>query len=168
MTSRSSIGAIFVYGTLRRGQLRQFHWPETPSSVCAGFIKATLYDLGPYPAITFGTDIVEGELWSFSQELLPKTLEVLDTIEGYVPRRVNNLYERITVQVFSSPNCADAFPVEAYAYMMESRKLPAAAVRLLPKAIGNSKIPICRWPANDEPPAITSNRPDPFPDDIAS
>lgn len=73
---------VFVYGTLRRGELRagvmegggEFLGP----AVASGF---ALYDLGSFPAMV-ATDeaaAVHGELW----QVTPGTLEQLDRIEGH-------------------------------------------------------------------------------------
>jgi gamma-glutamylcyclotransferase (GGCT)/AIG2-like uncharacterized protein YtfP len=44
---------------------------------------ARLYDLGPYPAIADGDDLISGELWHVAREDLEVTLEVLDEIECF-------------------------------------------------------------------------------------
>ncbi len=75
--------ALFVYGTLKRGECRQERWPRPPVEVRAATLRAALYDLGPYPAIGTGEDLVAGELWFIAAEQMDETLRVLDEIEGF-------------------------------------------------------------------------------------
>jgi gamma-glutamylcyclotransferase (GGCT)/AIG2-like uncharacterized protein YtfP len=70
---------LFVYGTLRRGQLRHRYLGE---SRYLGAVRTesgyTLYHLGEYPGLKVGDGIVEGELYE-----VPETqLAVLDAVEG--------------------------------------------------------------------------------------
>lgn len=52
---------IFVYGTLKRGEEREAMWPRWPVRVEAATTLGILYDIGPYPALAAGDDVVEGE-----------------------------------------------------------------------------------------------------------
>jgi gamma-glutamylcyclotransferase (GGCT)/AIG2-like uncharacterized protein YtfP len=88
---------IFVYGTLQRGQCRERCWPHPPLRVDAATIHAALYDLGPYPAIGPGDDVVRGEVWEISAEHLAATLQALDDVEGY-SQLGDDLYVRRLVQ----------------------------------------------------------------------
>lgn len=88
--------AIFVYGTLKRGQPRERIWPHEPENIVEAFIRATLVDLGPYPAIIDGDDLVAGELWMLPPADIDPTLAALDAVEGYRQGR-NDLYERRVV-----------------------------------------------------------------------
>ena len=54
---------IFVYGTLKRGEVRETSWPRQPVSIEWGTLAGRLHDLGPYPALVEGEDKVLGELW---------------------------------------------------------------------------------------------------------
>lgn len=87
---------IFVYGTLKRGEIRERCWPRRPRRVEPASTRGFLYDMGPYPAMVEGTDRVLGELWSVAEEDLIETLRVLDEIEGYGTDNVN-LYVRVIV-----------------------------------------------------------------------
>lgn len=84
---------IFVYGTLKRGQVREGMWPRKPLRVEGATTLGTLYDLGPYPALVSGEDVVEGELWIVAPADLVETLRVLDKIEEVRPDG-QGLYER--------------------------------------------------------------------------
>lgn len=89
------IEGVFVYGTLKRGGLREGCWPIAPRRVTPGWIVASLYDVGPYPAIGPGPDCVLGELWWLEPDDLPRTLEVLDAVEGYSALGRDNEYSRL-------------------------------------------------------------------------
>src|SRR5687767_9038822 len=78
-----SIHRIFVYGTLQRGECRERCWPHAPLRIDEAVIRAALYDLGPYPAIGPGDELVRGELWEIAPDQLEETLRVLDEVEGY-------------------------------------------------------------------------------------
>lgn len=173
MESTSSICSIFVYGTLKRGQHRENHWPRKPTVVRPAFILARLYDLGPYPAVTEGGEPVRGELWQFPKSHMRPTLDVLDVIEGYVPGRGNNLYERVAVPVHSAPACMDENPIVAFLYQMNAEKLPITARLIRPRkhrmvvGLTGSDPTFAHWPIDNAPPNVTSGRPDPYPDDVA-
>lgn len=81
--SAAKVCHIFVYGTLQRGQCRERCWPHRPVQIERGTIRAALYDLGPYPAIGPGDDVVRGELWEIAPNDIEQTLRVLDEVEGY-------------------------------------------------------------------------------------
>ena len=74
---------IFVYGTLKRGEPRENNWPRRPLAVEWATLCGQLRDLGAYPALLEGSDIVLGELWEIAFEDLPVTLRTLDEIEGF-------------------------------------------------------------------------------------
>lgn len=84
---------IFVYGTLKRGQVRERMWPKEPVRVEVATTLGRLFDLGPYPALVSGDDVVEGELWHDSSDDIDETLQTLDEIEEVHPNG-QGLYER--------------------------------------------------------------------------
>ena len=91
---------VFVYGTLKTGQLRERSWPRSPVSIELGWTLGALYDTGPYPALVEGQDAVAGEVWSFEEADLAETLEVLDRIEGTNQPGEENYYNRDRATVF--------------------------------------------------------------------
>ncbi|MFN7291863.1 MAG: gamma-glutamylcyclotransferase [Pirellula sp.] len=102
--------AFFVYGTLKKKQLRGGMWPRQPASVVPGVVRARLFDLGPYPAALNGDVWLLGEIWQFQHLDLAETKRVLDQIEGYEPGASNNEYVRDVVDahcVFPE-NCISA------------------------------------------------------------
>lgn len=130
-----SPAAIFVYGTLQRGQEREGCWPRAPQDVIEATIGAELYDLGPYPAIIRGSDRVGGELWKLDPDDMPETLRVLDEIEGF-GQEGGDLYERRIVACTT----VDGETVEAYAYFYADEDEARKYFRVLPDDDG-----ICRW-----------------------
>src|SRR5262249_38272795 len=99
--SMNDPSAVFVYGTLKRGQSREKSWPRTPLSIEPATVRGQLYDLGPYPGLIEGSDIVAGELWTFAPQDMPPTVAVLDEIEGLYGRE-NDEYRRVIIECLSS------------------------------------------------------------------
>jgi gamma-glutamylcyclotransferase (GGCT)/AIG2-like uncharacterized protein YtfP len=126
---------IFVYGTLQRGQERERLWPQRPLRVEEATTVGRLYDLGPYPALVPGDDVVEGELWYVAAEDLSATLKTLDRIEEY-SQGSQNLYERRAVRC---RNVAGQIR-EAYAYFY-AREADLAGKSPLPHGANGC----CRW-----------------------
>lgn len=85
--------ALFVYGTLKTGEVRSKLWPFEPISVEPATLRAAIFDLGAYPAIYSGDDLVGGEIWRFHEWQMPETLAVLDRVEGF-NQQGPNLYIR--------------------------------------------------------------------------
>jgi gamma-glutamylcyclotransferase (GGCT)/AIG2-like uncharacterized protein YtfP len=150
------ITSFFVYGTLKRGQLRESCWPHAPRSIQAAYVRGSLFDLGPYPAMTTGEDWVAGELWTFAARHIETTLQTLDQIEGYQPGRALNLYLRSVLPVFTQPGLAVDPVHRAFSYCMSRSQVPLNAI-----AISG---PVASWPVGGQSPQQTSQLPDPFPD----
>ena len=129
---------IFVYGTLKRGEERAGMWPHEPLEVREATTRAALYDLGPYPALGEGEDVVGGELWFVAEEHLERTLAALDEIEGY-NQGGEDLYVRVDVP------CADGGGEShtAFTYFYADEEALSRAHRVMPNAKG-----ICVWSAN--------------------
>ena len=129
---------IFVYGTLKRGEIREKRWPRRPLQILPAWTRGFLHDTGPYPAMVAGTDRVLGELWFVADEDLAETLRVLDRIECYGTGGVD-LYVRVTVDCETLP--AKELPGEqhlAYTYLYAEDI--SRHVRVRPSADG-----YCRW-----------------------
>ena len=82
MFSRVSEHVVFVYGTLRRGGVREME-RSFPGSVYlgAGRVRGRLYDLGKYPGLVLDERAGEvvGELYLVSGEMLA----AIDKLEDY-------------------------------------------------------------------------------------
>ncbi len=87
---------VFVYGTLRRGDVRDITslYPA-PQFVGLASVAGTLYDLGPYPGVVLGgSGRVTGEVYAISAELERQ----LDVIEEVWPQQTGE-YSRQQVRV---------------------------------------------------------------------
>ncbi|MEQ1825935.1 MAG: gamma-glutamylcyclotransferase family protein, partial [Pirellula sp.] len=118
----SLISAFFVYGTLKRGQLRGKLWPREPLCVTPGLIQADLFDLGPYPAAAHGSQWLLGELWQFKATDMPATIANLDRIEGCSALGKENEYVRevVRVQMVSAECDIGMAEMEAYVYFISN------------------------------------------------
>ena len=122
-----NISNFFVYGTLKHDQLRGSMWPKRPLSIQPAIATGQLWDLGSYPALCVGNDLVLGELWTFDPEDVLPTLEILDGIEGYDSATDQGQYLRKVIEVRSNRE-----QTQAFAYLIpDIRKWPNAR-RILP------------------------------------
>jgi len=128
--------AVFVYGTLKRGQVREKCWPRKPVSVERATVRGVLYDLGPYPGLTTGDDVVSGEIWTFAPYDMPTTLAILDEIEGYRGSS-DDEYSRVIVECVTSAGTASAW---VYIYSRQDQLRPERRIELDDSGI-------CCWPA---------------------
>lgn len=126
--------AVFVYGTLKRGDVREKCWPRTPVKVEGATVRGELYDLGPYPGLIEGDDVVAGELWSIAAEDVAATLAALDEVEGF-RGAVDDLYRRVVVECRTA---AGVIPAWTYLYARASEL--RAEQRILPDREG-----VCGW-----------------------
>ncbi len=76
---------VFVYGTLRRGELRDINRLQpAPVFISNAQIKGTLYALGSYPGVRLGgVQSVQGEVYQITPELERQ----LDEIEEVWPQQ---------------------------------------------------------------------------------
>lgn len=135
----AKVSCVFVYGTLKRGQIRERMWPRTPIRITNATTRGTLFDLGEYPAMTTGNDLVQGEVWELAPEDMDATLRVLDQIEDY-REAPDDLYKRVVIECeLDTGKTGEARGiVEAFAYhyaaeLRDSWRIPAIAGR-------------CSWP----------------------
>ena len=131
-----SITALFVYGTLQRGQCREQFWPHPPTRVESATVRGQLRDLGPYPALIEGDALVGGEVWRLAPEHVPRTLAVLDEVEDVAVGEAG-LYARRIVEC----RTGDGQTVRAYAYYYSRPQEIAHHPRVPPGGDG-----VCRWP----------------------
>jgi gamma-glutamylcyclotransferase (GGCT)/AIG2-like uncharacterized protein YtfP len=131
----ASITALFVYGTLQRGQCRERCWPHAPLSVELATVRGRLYDLGPYPALVAGDDLIGGEVWRLAAEHLSRTLAVLDEVEDVAAGEAG-LYARRAVECRTERGAA----VRAFAYYYARPHEIEHCLRVQPDSDG-----VCRW-----------------------
>jgi gamma-glutamylcyclotransferase (GGCT)/AIG2-like uncharacterized protein YtfP len=107
---------VFFYGTLMSGFKRpgRSRIDSKLTPVGRGSIKATLFDLGIYPAaIPASDERVLGEVHRMSD--VDSVLAALDEIEGYRPGQPDaSLYTRVETPVTFEDGCAE--PAWAYFY----------------------------------------------------
>lgn len=136
-SSPAAIDRVFVYGTLKTGQIRESAWPHQPQSVQQAWTRGKLFDLGDYPAMLPGQDRIAGEVWTFEPHEMAATLEVLDEIEGYF-NNPDDLYRRVIVTCILEAGSQ----VDAYTYHYRHESL-TSAWRIHPK-LGH-----CSWPNSE-------------------
>ena len=143
--------SIFVYGTLKRDQLRGRMWPRPAQSVAPAVVRAQLFDFGSYPGIVAGQDWVLGELWSIQERDLAETFRVLDAIEGYDPRQHRGLYLRTEILAFPEDDGNDCHfidpmePILASTYVAKDPSLLIRARRIEPYQTWNGLL-VAQWP----------------------
>lgn len=94
---------LFVYGTLRPGQVRwQFLAPFVIDEGHDDTVTGTLYDTGlGYPAARFGgRGKIHGRIYSLRIDRLSEALELLDRVEG----AVEHLFNRVAITTSSGRN----------------------------------------------------------------
>jgi gamma-glutamylcyclotransferase (GGCT)/AIG2-like uncharacterized protein YtfP len=85
---------LFVYGTLRGGDVRSHHLDGADYLGVHAVDGYRLYDLGPYPAVVAGEGRVVGEVYELSTAT---HLRLLDEVEGC--HHEPPLYRREVVEV---------------------------------------------------------------------
>lgn len=94
------IRAVFVYGTLKRGQCRGGLWPAEPLSIEVAWVRGTLFGRHDYPAMTAGEDRILGERWEFDAADFDRVIQTLDQIEGTNQPGRPDLYLRVHLQTW--------------------------------------------------------------------
>ncbi|WP_395055008.1 gamma-glutamylcyclotransferase [Polaromonas sp.] len=93
---------VFVYGTLRRGDVRDItRLQPAPQFAGMATVAGVLYDLGPYPGLRLGGEgRVTGEVYAISAELEQR----LDEIEEVWPQQTGEYSKReVAVQMDGAP-----------------------------------------------------------------
>ena len=136
--------AFFVYGTLKKSQLRGGLWPRKPLQIRSAVIQADLFDLGPYPAAAQGSGWILGEIWHFEPGDMHATIQTLDLIEGYDPRDSYNEYVReIVVAEWVDGDKATTCNAFAYLNAQAKRLEMARQIKPILKVFGRTA---AAWP----------------------
>ena len=113
---------LFVYGSLRKGRYNYDLYLKNQSQfVQEAYIRADLYSLKgkEYPAIVKGDSFVLGEIFEVSQD----TFDRMDVMEGYVPGRYENEYDKVDTDILDAKgNVIDRLPVYWYNIKLENQK----------------------------------------------
>lgn len=136
-----SITRFFVYGTLCRDQCREHCWPVRPKNVFAAWVFGSIHGRADYPAMRPGDDRVAGECWEFETSDMPAVVHALDIVEGTDQPGIPNLYDRVTVEVFS-PIVSDP-SVWAYGYHYATDPAEDGFVKIA----ADAKTGYARWPS---------------------
>lgn len=113
-TGADAPAALFVYGTLKRGQPNSPLLARYPHAVEPAWTRGLLYDLGAYPALVVGEGTVRGELVRPAARDLARLLALLDRLEDYRPDDpAGSLYLRRPVETWT----AGGARAWAYAYL---------------------------------------------------
>jgi gamma-glutamylcyclotransferase (GGCT)/AIG2-like uncharacterized protein YtfP len=109
-----ALNRFFVYGTLKRGESNHDLIAAFAEAIVPASVRGTLYDFGPWPAMTAGEATVYGELVHLDAQSVVTVLPLLDRLEEYDPRdEARSVYLRRVVTCWI--NRGDA--VEAYTYL---------------------------------------------------
>lgn len=112
---------VFVYGTLRRGDVRDINrLLPTPHFIGTGQVAGRLYHLGRYPGIVLGGEaLVVGEVYAISAELE----RLLDEIEEVWPEPTGEYTKReVRVRVTTTTGEADELSCLLYEITAERTK----------------------------------------------
>lgn len=124
--------ALFVYGTLKRGQLNFPLLAPHARAIAPATTRGYLHDLGLYPAMSAGEGTVRGELVRLDPADLPAVLAVIDRLEDYRPDDpAGSMYLRRVVAV----ELADGGWERAHAYFYNR------AAAALPRIAGGEWFP---------------------------
>ena len=132
--------AVFVYGTLKRGQCREAMWPRRPTKIREAIVVGSLFGRDDYPAMREGIDRVLGEIWQFEPVDMPAVLKALDRIEGTNQPGAADLYHRVLVEVFDTSGNALG---HAHSYRYASDPIADGFVLIEPAAAET----YVAWPA---------------------
>lgn len=136
MDNGSDLLRVFVYGTLKPGELNyQRYCASTVIAASAAIARGQLFSLpAGYPVMALGDGWVHGFVLTLSD---PQTLRVLDEYEGYQEGRspsiaresLENLYDRQVIATFNSSQQPLGL---AWAYLMPPDKIHCLGGTLLP------------------------------------
>lgn len=106
---------VFVYGTLRRGDVRDItRLRPAPQFVGMASVAGVLYDLGPYPGVVLGGPArVTGEVYAISAELERR----LDVIEEVWPQQTGEYRKQVVrVRLGQAPASSGAVELDCLVY----------------------------------------------------
>src|SRR4051812_6642291 len=109
----TTVGAFFVYGTLKRGQANYPLIAPYVRAVEPATVRGLLFDHGPFPALVEGEGRVQGELVTLDPDDLGAALPIVDRLEDFRPDDpAGSMYLRRVVEV----ETVGGERAQAYAY----------------------------------------------------
>jgi gamma-glutamylcyclotransferase (GGCT)/AIG2-like uncharacterized protein YtfP len=144
----TDLNTLFVYGTLKEGHLRSRMWPHAPQSIEPAMVRGQLLDLGSYPGLIEGDEWVLGELWTLAENHMPRTLAVLDQVEGYDAVADRGLYIRRAIPVWylhANDDPSDQPSRHAFTYLIADRGCIAAGRHIRPAIPVDCRL-AAQWP----------------------
>lgn len=122
MTSEDEVRSIFVYGTLKRGQINDHLLASYALTIREATIDGLLYDVGEFPALIDGHGKVHGEVVAVEPALLSHVLAVLDRLEDFVQNEPeSSMYLRRVVHAETASQSVNAY---AYFFNIAHPALP--------------------------------------------
>lgn len=113
---------LFVYGTLRNGLGNYNHYlRDRTADEIPGIIKATMFDIGAFPAVVCGEGTVQGELMYIKLTDYVDTMRNCDRLEGYHPDADSNMYVRQNIEVQTSEGTERAW---VYVWNLPTNRYP--------------------------------------------
>ena len=108
---------VFVYGTLRRGDVRDItRLRPAPQFVGMASVAGVLYDLGPYPGVVLGGPArVTGEVYAISAEL-ERQLDVIEEVWPQQTGEYSKQVVRVQLELGLAPAASGALALECLVY----------------------------------------------------
>jgi gamma-glutamylcyclotransferase (GGCT)/AIG2-like uncharacterized protein YtfP len=128
MKMEESLNYLFVYGTLRDASVnhKAYFLKSNATLIGKATINARLYKVSWYPAIILSPsdqDIVHGEIYQISYDVLEMVLHELDSYEGiYESNEASDEYERVATTAVT----AEGVAILCWVYNYKA-KLPEAS-----------------------------------------
>lgn len=124
----TGLRTLFVYGTLKRGESHHSLVERCVRSIRRASVPGRLLDVGDFPALIDGEGRAYGELFEFDALDVPRILELVDRLEGFLPGdEVTSLFERRVVQVTTEDGSVHA--AYAYLYNLHLPLIPLESLR---------------------------------------
>jgi gamma-glutamylcyclotransferase (GGCT)/AIG2-like uncharacterized protein YtfP len=134
MTNYNERLPIFVYGTLRPGGgLAHAHEGTLHNTLPASLNGAALYGKGygfPYAVRAPENQRIVGDVLFVREEEYDQLIRTLDRIEGFVPGRSHNHYERTHVRI-NVHDDGDTSTLDAWVYLCRDQWITERMVRIV-------------------------------------
>lgn len=130
-TTPATTRHVFVYGTLRRGDVRDItRLRPVPRFIGMASVAGVLYDLGPYPGVVLtGPGRVRGEVYAISADLERQ----LDAIEEVWPQRTGEYSKQeASVLLDASPASKGGAAAQLQCLVYEINPALVAGKRVIP------------------------------------